>query len=105
MAYSLALHQPQRFAALVALSTWLPPELLEAAAPAAGPFPPILIQHGSRDELVDVARARQAVETLRARRLPVTYREYDMGHEISPRSLADLSAWLHDKVLSPILLA
>jgi hypothetical protein len=39
------------------------------------------------------------------RDLPLTYREYDMGHEIRPRSLTDLSAWLDEKVLSPILLA
>jgi hypothetical protein len=28
-----------------------------------------------------------------------------MGQEIRPRSLTDLSAWLDEKVLSPILLA
>jgi len=28
----------------------------------------------------------------------VDYREYDMGHEITSRSLADLSAWLQEKV-------
>jgi predicted esterase len=37
--------------------------------------------------------------------MPLIYREYDMGHEITPRSLTDLSAWLEEKVLSPILLA
>jgi predicted esterase len=31
----------------------------------------------------------------------VTYREYDMDHEITPRSLTDLSAWLEEKVLAP----
>ncbi len=106
MAYSLALGEPERFAALAALSSWLPPALLEAlpAAPASEQLP-ILIQHGSRDELVGVGQARQSVETLRDLRLPITYREYDMGHEISPRSLSDLSAWLQEKVLSPIILA
>jgi hypothetical protein len=28
-----------------------------------------------------------------------------MGHEITPRSLSDLSAWLEEKVLSPIVIA
>jgi len=41
---------------------------------------------------------------LRELKVPLTYREYDMGHEIRPRSLSDLSAWLEEKVLSPILL-
>jgi predicted esterase len=35
----------------------------------------------------------------------VTYREYDMAHEISPKSLADLTAWLEEKVLSPLIVA
>jgi predicted esterase len=45
------------------------------------------------------------VETLREAGIPLTYREYEMGHEIRPRSLSDLSAWLDEKVLSPIALA
>jgi predicted esterase len=52
-----------------------------------------------------VERARDSVERLRELRVPLTYREYDMGHEITPRGLTDLSAWLEEKVLSPIVLA
>ena len=106
MAYSLALSEPERFAALVAISSWLPPALLEILpdSPASEQLP-TLIQHGSHDELVDVGRARQSVETLRSVRIPVTYREYEIGHEISAKSLTDLSAWLQEKVLSPIVLA
>jgi len=106
MAYSLGLGEPERFAALAALSSWLPKDLLSALpdVPATEQLP-VLVQHGSRDELVDVGRARQSVETLRDLRVPVTYREYDMGHELNARSLADLSAWLQEKVLSGIVLA
>lgn len=106
MAYSLGLGEPERFAALAALSSWLPQDLLSALpdVPATEQLP-VLIQHGSRDELVDVGRARQSVETLRNLRVPITYREYEMGHEISARSLGDLSNWLQEKVLSPVVLA
>jgi phospholipase/carboxylesterase len=95
MAYRLGLAQPERFAALVALSTWLPAAVLDSAPDlAAAQQLPIMIQHGSRDELIEVGRARQSVEALRPRNPAVTYREYDMGHEISARSLMELSAWL-----------
>jgi phospholipase/carboxylesterase len=106
MAYSLGLGEPERFAALAALSSWLPRDLLSVLpdVPATEQLP-ILIQHGSNDQLVDVGRARQSVETLRNLRVPITYREYEMGHEINARSLGDLSAWLQEKVLSPIVLA
>lgn len=100
MAYSLGLTAPQRFAALVAMSTWLPPALGDTLSTnGAVQRLPILVQHGSRDELVQVERARKSVESLRQGGMPLTYREYDMGHEINARSLTDLSAWLQDKVL------
>lgn len=106
MAYSLGLGMPEKFAALAALSSWFPRDLLTALpdVPATEQLP-VLIQHGSKDELVDVGRARQSVETLRDLRIPVTYREYEMGHELNARSLGDLSSWLEEKVLSPIVLA
>ena len=106
MGYGLGLGEPARFAGLAALSSWLPQDLLSALpdVPATEQLP-VLIQHGSRDELVDVGRARQSVETLRNLRVPVIYREYDMGHQISAQSLGDLVTWLQEKVLSPIVLA
>lgn len=105
MAYALALSDPSRFAALAALSTWLPKELVPEDSTPAMPSLPVLVQHGTQDPTIPVERARDSVEQLRQWRLPLTYREYDMGHEISPRSLDDLSAWLAEKVLSPIVVA
>lgn len=104
MAYNLALQEPERFAALVALSTWLPPEVWEQVENrAALQQLPTLIQHGSRDEMVQPDRARKSVEILRAERLPLTYREYEMGHEINSQSLTDLVHWLQENVLSPAI--
>ena len=106
LAYSLALANPERFAALAVLSSWLPQELVpQLAIREAVQSLPTLVQHGSQDSMIEVGRARDSVERLRERRIPLTYREYDMGHEIGPRSLSDLSAWLEEKVLSSILMA
>jgi phospholipase/carboxylesterase len=104
MTYRLGLGEPERFAAIVALSTWLPTAFLdERPHVEASPHPPLFIQHGTRDELVSVERARQSVQALRPLGMPVTYREYDMGHEINARSLTDLSAWLQERVLAPLV--
>ena len=106
MAHSVALAHPEKFAALAALSSWLPKELVQQLAISeAVRSLPALVQHGTQDPMIEVDRARDSVERLRDLRVPLTYREYDMGHEIKPRSLTDLSAWLEEKVLSPILLA
>ena len=105
LAYRLALSAPRRFAGLVALSSWLPPQMLAQLPEADGRQElPTLVQHGSGDEIIAVARAQQSMEALRSLHVPVTYREYEMGHEISAESLADLSQWLEDKVRSPIIL-
>jgi phospholipase/carboxylesterase len=104
MAYTLALSAPARFAALIALSTWLPPEVLTQVADAAAlQRLPTLIQHGSRDEQIRVDRARTSVESLRGKGVPLTYQEYDMGHEINGQSLTALSNWLQDKILTPVV--
>ena len=107
MGHSLALSNPERFAALVVLSSWLPKELIPelSISKEAVQSLPTLVQHGSQDQLIELQRARDSVEQLRELRVPLTYREYDMGHEITPRGLADLSAWLEEKVLSPIVIA
>jgi len=59
---------------------------------------PTLVQHGTQDHMIEVGRARDSVETLRELRVLLTYREYEMGHEIRPSSLLDLSAWLEKNV-------
>ena len=106
MAYSLALANPDRYTALVALSSWLPPELVpHLSLGNSAQALPTLVQHGTQDSMIEIERARRSVETLREAGIPLTYREYEMGHEIRPRSLSDLSAWLDEKVLSPIVLA
>jgi phospholipase/carboxylesterase len=99
MAYSLALTNPQRFAGLAALSTWLPRELtprLEISA--AVQSLPTLIQHGTQDPQIEIARARDSVARLRDLKVPLIFQEYEMGHEISPRGLDVLSAWLEETV-------
>ena len=104
MAYLLALSAPERFAGLIAMSSWLPPQLAASLPPNdARRQLPTLVQHGDQDEVIAVSRARQSVETLRGLGVPLTYREYTMGHEINAASLADLSTWLEEKVLSPII--
>jgi phospholipase/carboxylesterase len=100
MAYSLALANPERFAALVVLSSWLPRELAaQLSINESVQSLPTLVQHGTEDHMIEITRARDSVEKLRELRLPLTYREYEMGHEIRPRSLVDLSTWLEEKVI------
>lgn len=100
MAYNLAIRHPEKFAALVGISTAFPERLAERAGNhEALERLPALIQHGRADEMLPVARARQSVEALRKLRVPLIYREYDCGHEVSADGVRDLSSFLGEKVL------
>ena len=106
MAYRLGLSNPDKYAGLVALSTWLSPELRDTVTESeALERLPTMVQHGRADDMIEIARARASVELLRELRVPLTYREYDCGHEITADGLQDLSEFLTSKVLSPIVMA
>lgn len=104
MAYDLFLREPERFAGLVALSSWLPAELAEAIpAQPALENRPVLVMHGTQDPMIDVARARESREVLRRLGVALRYREYEMGHEISPEALRALVEWFDETLGSRIL--
>jgi len=106
MAYRLAMTNPAKYAAMVAISSWFAPELKELANDRdALERLPTLIQHGRADDMIEIARARTSVDHLRELKIPVTFREYDCGHEITAESLQDLSQFLIQKVVRPILTA
>ena len=60
-------------------------------------LPPVLVQHGTLDPLVEIARGHHVRDTLAAHGLEVSYAEYPMGHEIRPEGIADLRRWLADR--------
>lgn len=98
MAYELALREPARFAGLAALSSRFPEELA-AMLPKLREQEgfPVLVLHGTRDTMISVEDARSSREALRPFGVTLTYREFDMGHEISPLALRVLLQWLDDK--------
>jgi phospholipase/carboxylesterase len=102
MSFRLAFRQPERFAALCGLSTYFPAELKDNVGnPEALERLPTLIQHGRADDMITLARGKESVEHLRELNVPVTFREYDCGHEITASSIEDLSDFLTKKVLTP----
>jgi phospholipase/carboxylesterase len=98
LAYDLFLRQPERFAGLVALSSWLPPEIADrATASDALKGRPVLVMHGSADPMIPVERAQESRDRLLPLGLNVTYREFEMGHEIAPDALRALLEWFDEK--------
>jgi len=103
MAYDLFLRNPSRYAGLAALSSWLPPEVTERVQPnEALKGRPVLVVHGSTDPMIGIERAHESRDALLPLGVSVTYREFDMGHEISPEALRALLEWFEDKAFAMI---
>ena len=106
MAYDLFLRQPERFAGLAALSSWLPPALAERVPPnEALKGATVLVMHGTQDPMIPVERARESRDALLGTGVSLSYREFEMGHEIAPDALRTLVEWIEEKVFGLIQLA
>jgi phospholipase/carboxylesterase len=103
MAYQLALRDPERYAGLLAMSSWLPAEVARGIPrlPAHAELPTLVV-HGSGDPMIGIERAYASRDALLELGVPTVFREYEMGHEIRPEALREILAWLEEKVLSPI---
>jgi phospholipase/carboxylesterase len=103
MAYDLFLRSPDRYAGLAALSSWFPQELADKAKPSdALKGRPVIVMHGTSDNMIAVDRARDSRDRLLPLGVNLTYREFEMGHEISPDALRALIEWIEDKVFAMV---
>ncbi len=88
MALDVALSLP--VGAVLALSGYLHREPQPHDPPA-----PVLVVHGQYDPVVPLGAAHQVRDRLQALGVPLTYREYPMGHEISPKVLEAIQTFCH----------
>jgi phospholipase/carboxylesterase len=95
MAYDLALGRPEKYAALIALSSWLPNAIIEGlqADEARASLVTLLI-HGTQDPMISIDNAQDARAKLRDLGIEAAWGEYEMGHEINQAALRDLVGWL-----------
>jgi phospholipase/carboxylesterase len=106
MAYDLFLRRPDRFAGLAALSSWLPADLANAIpANEAHKGRPVLVMHGSQDPMIAIERGRESRDALLPFGVSLSYREFEMGHEVGPEALRTLVEWLEERVFGLIQLA
>jgi phospholipase/carboxylesterase len=56
----------------------------------------IFCSHGTVDQVVPVDWARKSEPKLKALGIAVTYKEYPIGHGISPQNFYDFKTWLEN---------
>jgi len=99
LSLAVALTYPGSAAGVVAMSGRVSPQALEQIADKdALTGLPIFVAHGSRDMLIPIDQGRDARARLSELPVDLTYREYDMGHEISYDSLKDITEWLKERL-------
>ncbi|HEY2418768.1 MAG TPA: alpha/beta fold hydrolase [Steroidobacteraceae bacterium] len=99
MALYSGLRCEQTLAGVLALSTYLPlRQRLAAEASAANRNTSILMCHGRQDPVVPLQYAMLSRDALMQQGYAVQWQEYPMQHEVCAQELADIAAWLRQRL-------
>jgi phospholipase/carboxylesterase len=99
MAFTFGLGQGRpRPAGIVALSGFIPTVDGWQAADDNARELPVFLAHGSRDPVIPVDFAHRARERLEEAGADLVYREPPVGHQIDPRLLPELAAFVREVV-------
>jgi phospholipase/carboxylesterase len=99
MTLQTGLRYGEKLAGLAGLSGYLPlASTLERERHSANQATPIFLAHGRDDEIVPIARAREAYANLGRLGYMVEWREYDMPHSLCREEIEDLNLWLLDRL-------
>lgn len=100
MSLFCGLRLKQKLAGIMALSCYLPTgDRMPADLSIENCSTPILQQHGTQDEVVPLNAGIMAFELLKNEGYATEWQTYDMGHNVLPEQLRDISKWLQ-KVLN-----
>jgi len=97
LSYAVALSYPEKIKRVVALSGYLNEGIL-ASGYETKDFKNLkmYISHGTQDQVIPVDWARKAPEALKNLGIAVDYKEYPIGHGVSPQNFHDLKNWLEN---------
>ncbi len=84
---------PETLAGILALSTYLPPEVKWQINPA-NKKTPIMMAHGDFDPVLPLKMGQITYEHLHQQNLNVAWHQYPMAHEVCRQEITDISQWL-----------
>jgi len=101
MSASVALTTPALVAGAVLMSGRILPEIQDKLAPREQLSRlPILLIHGTEDATLPIANGRASRDLLTELGVNLRYREFRMGHQVTAASLAEVNAWLTERLKS-----
>lgn len=99
LSYAVALSYPEKVSRVVALSGYLNQAIIaEDFATKNNKHLQFFISHGSVDQVIPVDWARKAKPFIENLNLPVTYKEYPVGHGVAPQNFFDFKNWLETSI-------
>lgn len=98
LSYAVALSHPEKVQRVIALSGYINPEILEENY-LQNSFSNLKIfaSHGTVDQVIPVEWGRKAKPFLENLGIGTTYKEYPIGHGVSPQNFYDFKKWLLEK--------
>lgn len=95
LSYAVALSYPEKIQRVVAMSGYVNPDLLdENYLRNSYSNLKIFTSHGTVDQVIPVEWGRKAMPFLEKLGINTTYKEYPIGHGVSPQNFYDFKAWL-----------
>ena len=95
IALQTGLRHPERLAAILALSTYLPlPETLAQETSQTNRDVPIFMAHGTQDPTIPLSWATRSRDRLTALGYAVDWHGYPMPHSVCAEEIADIGLWL-----------
>jgi len=95
LSYAIALSYPEKVQRVVAMSGYLNPEIIKDDY-LRNSFSNLKIfaSHGTVDQVIPVEWGRKAKPILENLGIETTYKEYPIGHGVSPQNFYDFKNWL-----------
>lgn len=95
LSYAIALANPKKISKIIALSGYLNEDMLETNY-KKNDFSTLKFfhSHGTVDQVIPVEWARKTSPVLKELNINATYKEYPVGHGVSPQNFYDLKNWL-----------
>jgi phospholipase/carboxylesterase len=96
VAFHTGLRHPTPLAGIISLSGYIPvPCETGSEYPAANAILPILVCHGTQDQVVPPVLADMALEHLKQQGFTYTFKKYDMEHSVCPEEIDDIAFFIN----------
>lgn len=93
---------PYKIAGVMALSTYMGmPDKLKAEMTGHNKATPVLVAHGTMDDVVPLSAGKAAFDALKYAGFQVSWLDYRMAHSVCAQEVADLSRFIQQRLLQP----